>query len=112
MAFEKFTKIGGKSKDPKMSFWSRGQISFNLAAVRNFGLNPYNYVILSYNKETNTIRFEFKKNEAEGALKVRDYQGLKQISGLSFIKYFGIKNFSGNYDITKIDNHLFVTLRS
>ena len=41
MAFERFTKTGGRIGTPKASIWKRGQIGLNQGSVEQFDLNKF-----------------------------------------------------------------------
>ena len=55
MAFEKFTKTGGRIGTPKASIWSRGQIGLNRGAIERFNLDKYSHVILFYDREEKKV---------------------------------------------------------
>jgi len=92
MAFVKFTRTGSRIGTPRVSIWSRGQIGFNQAAVDEYNLNKYKYVVLYYDKEANRIGLEFNNDgKAEGACKLafRKRAGVS-ISAIAFLKTFKI----------------------
>ena len=92
MAFEKFTKTGGRIGTPKASIWSRGQIGLNRGAVHQFDLDSYNFVILFYDKDAKKIGIKFTNIDTDdGIIKIvkRKNSGIS-FSGLAFLNYYGI----------------------
>lgn len=92
MAFEKFTKTGGRIGTPKASIWKRGQIGLNKGAIHQFQLDSYNFVILFYDKDAKKIGIKFTNNDTDtGATKIvkRKDSGIS-FSSLAFLNYYGI----------------------
>lgn len=90
MAFEKFTKTGGRFR-PKVSIWSRGQIGFNQGAIRYLGLEETSYIIFYYDPDTKRIGLEVTNDEnAEGANKVKIRQTGASVGAKSFLDYYQI----------------------
>jgi len=89
--FERFTQHG-RSFHPKISIRKRGQVGFNNGAIKRFGLEAYDYVVIYYNKDKDKIGFKFTKDEnAEGATKIVKRTGNYFFSGKSFLDYYEIK---------------------
>ena len=105
MAFEKFTKTGGRIGTPKISIWSRGQIGLNRGAIERFRLDKYKYVVLFYDKDDKKIGIKFIDDSTEeGASKIihRKSGGLS-FSGVAFLHYYDIdysetKKYDLEYD--------------
>jgi hypothetical protein len=102
MAFEKFTKTGGRIGTPKVSIWSRGQIGLNQGAVHRYQLSSFNFVVLYYDKDANMIGMKFTNNDTdEGATKItkRKNSGIS-FSSSAFLNYYGIDyNKTTKYDL-------------
>ena len=112
MAFEKFTKTGGRIGSPKASIWSRGQIGLNQGALRRFDLEKFDFAILFYDKDTKKIGIKFSNDDTEkGTIKItKRKNGGMSFSGLSFLNYYGIDySETKKYDLEHDkDNGLYV----
>lgn len=96
MAFEKFTKVGGRSFAPKVGIWAKGQIGFNKGAIDKFELNQYDYVMMFFDEDEQKIGFQFTNEaKAEGAMKI-----IKRKTGFSF----SANAFLKHYEITPEEN--------
>lgn len=92
MAFVKFTRTGARIGTPRVSVWSRGQIGFNQAAVDDYGIDKFKFVVLYYDEDAKRIGLEFTNDEkADGACKLafRKNAGVS-ISAIAFLKTFKI----------------------
>lgn len=100
MAFEKFVKTG-KSYQPKLSIWTRGQFFLNQGAVERYDLKKYKYVILYFDKENNQIGMKFTVDEKEEGAKGLIFRDNNIVfSAKSFLDYFNINHKSNKkYDI-------------
>lgn len=88
--FEKFTQHG-RSFKPKISIRKRGQIGFNNGAIKRFGLNNYEFVVLYIDKERTKIAFNFTNSvEDDGAIKLVKKKNNYFMSGKSFLDYYNI----------------------
>lgn len=98
MAFVKFTRTRARIGIPKVSIWSRGQIGFNQAAVDEYKLSNFKYVVLYYDQDDRRIGLEFTNNkEADGACKL----GFRKGSGVSFSAVAFLKTFKIDYTKTR-----------
>ena len=92
MAFEHFTRTGGRIDTPKASIWSKGQIGFNQAAVEKYRLDNYGYVLLFYDRDTKRIGLRFTNdNDSAGATKLIIRKGAgASMSARAFLKHYNI----------------------
>lgn len=100
MEFERYNKSkkGIKyAKKPMVSIWSQGLISFNIGAVREYGINNFSHVILFYDKDAQTIGIMLTNNGKEsGAIKLTRIKKRGFVfSARRFFKHYGI-DFSKN----------------
>lgn len=80
MAFERFTKIGGRSHTPKVAIWSKGQLGFNKGAVNKWDLDKYEFAIMFFDKDERKIAVQFTQDASSpGAIKI-----VKRPTGISF----------------------------
>lgn len=98
MAFVKFTRTRARIGIPKVSIWSRGQVGFNQAAVDEYKLSDFKYVVLYYDQDDRRIGLEFTNDEkADGACKL----GFRKGSGVSFSAVAFLKTFKIDYTKTR-----------
>ena len=105
MAFEKFTKTGGRIGTPKASIWSRGQIGLNRGAIERFDLSKYKYVMLFFERDENKVGIKFTSDAKESDIMkvVHRKNGGLSFSGTAFLHYYGIdysktKKYDLEYD--------------
>lgn len=91
MAFELFTKKGGKISSPKITIASAGYISFNSACMEKFFRNK-SFVQLYWDKDKKSMGFKPIEKEIDGAFKISSSGSGKpgSIAGKSFLKYYEI----------------------
>lgn len=100
--FERFIKKSGKVNESVVSIWKCGQIGFNKAAIKEFGIDEYPYAILYYNKEEDCIGIELTRKMGDGAIRIlgKGQIGIR-ISAKSFLDYCGWDKNEGNFKIKK-----------
>lgn len=97
MAFQKFTKVGGRSFVPKVGIWARGQIGFNKGAMEKFKLEHFNFVVLYFDEETRRIGIKFTNDPKEdGTIKV-----IKRATAVSFSANAFLQTYEIRHDVTK-----------
>lgn len=91
MAFELFTKKGGKISSPKITIASAGYIGFNSACMDKFFKNK-KFVQLYYDKDKKSMGLKPTEKEIEGAFKISSSGPGKpgSMAGKSFLKYYEI----------------------
>lgn len=90
MAFERFTEVG-RAFRPRASVRSNGQIGFNQGAVKRYGLEQWQYVVLFYDKDTRRIGIRLTKDEKEeGVARLVCKGGNAAVSARSFLYYYNI----------------------
>lgn len=107
MTFEKFKHTGGKFF-PKISIRPSGQIGFSRGALKRFGIDKYEFVVLFYDRELKKIGVELTNDDkAEGAAKLIVKSDNGTVSAKSFFRYFGI-DFSKkrSFDLINEDGKL------
>lgn len=102
MSFIKFTKVKVKFR-PKISIRSNGQVGFSQGALNRFGMEPFDYVILYYDKELRKIGVQLSNNkDEEGATPLIKKSGNATISARSFFEFFEIQyQQTKSYELTK-----------
>ncbi len=105
MAFEKFTKTGGRIGTPKASIWSRGQIGLNRGAIERYNLDKYKYVMFFYDRDDEKVGIKFTDDANESNIMkiVHRKGGGLSFSGSAFLNYYGIdysetKKYDLEYD--------------
>lgn len=96
MGFEKFTRVGARGFQPKVTIWKGGQICFNQGAVRSLRLERFSHVILFFDAESNRIGFEFtNEGTAEGAIPLQRRDSMVVVSGKAFLDYYQVDRAAG-----------------
>jgi hypothetical protein len=115
MAFERFTKTGGRGYIPKVSIWGKGQIGFNQGAVNKFNLNNFEYAVLFYDSENKKIGMKFTNDKENGIVKLvkRAGSGIS-MSAKAFLDFYGIdysekKRYTLSYDK---ENDLYILINA
>lgn len=69
MAFERFTGLAPRAEEPRVSIRLKGKLGFNSAAIRQYKVLEYTYIILYYDKSLKTVGIEMTNDaDAPGAL--------------------------------------------
>jgi hypothetical protein len=105
MSWEKFTRYG-RSLKPKISIRGNSQIGFNNAAINDFKLSDYKFVVLYFDKDSKRIGIKptNDKNE-EGAckLRVRDNFGAS-IAARSYIEFYKLNTLKNRRLDAELDS--------
>ena len=97
MAFERFTKIRGRSFVPKVGIWARGQIGFNKGAMEKFRIQDYDFAVLFFDEEERKIGIKLTNDpKEEGANKI-----IKRATGSSFSANAFLNTFDIKHDATR-----------
>ncbi len=90
MAWEQFRETTGRFK-PRISIRSNGTIGFNAGAVRKFGFDKQDYILLFYDAENRRIGIR-PSNESggEGILKLNRFAKAAWVSAGRFFNFFDI----------------------
>jgi len=109
--FEKFEHKGMKSKNPIISIWLNGTISFNSSFVDKHDINNYKYAELYYNKKDNKVGIKFINDNDENSFEIVKRGNSRSIMARSFLKYYSIdysRSMKFNYYFDKkIDLFIF-----
>lgn len=91
MAFEAFTGTQTFTNSPKVSLLKQGNFNFNNGALKILKEKGATHLQLLFDKDTNRIGFKPCNKDTVGAYKLRENKGVGQISGMAFLKYYGIE---------------------
>jgi len=98
MAFKRYTDTGSRSGTPKISIWTRGQIGFNNAAMKEHDVVSRKYAIVFFDKEDNRIGITLTDDNKEvGICKLVHRKG----GGISFSATSFLKTYKVDYSKTK-----------
>ena len=101
MAFERFTRVGGRGYTPKASIWKRGQIGFNQGAVERFNLKEFDFAVLFYDRDEKKIGVRFLNDGSEdGANKIIKGKTGIFVSAKAFLDFYEISHsVTRRYDV-------------
>lgn len=88
--FEEFVKPERIIGESKIIIDKRGKITFNVSAVKEFGISFGSYVKLFFDTEKRIIGFKFLDNEIKGSLKISESQGTTYIYSKTFLNFYNI----------------------
>lgn len=110
MSFERFTQNRIKSFIPKIVVWDKGQIAFNVAAVKQYEIDKYKYAILFYNKENNQIGIQLTNNEKEkGIIRLGKRTGGISFCGKNFLRSIGcLEKRKYNFQVDPQQENFFI----
>ena len=90
MSFEAFT--GGRriTKEPSVTIIKQGNFNFNTGSLKLLKQQNTTHVQLLFDKDTHRIAFKPCPKETAGAYNLREVKGQGQVSGIAFLKNYGI----------------------
>lgn len=91
MAFETFTSGRRITKDPSVTIIKQGSFNLNSGSMKFLKQQNTTHLQLMFDKETNRIAFKPCPKEAPGAYALREVKGQGQLSGMAFLKHYGIQ---------------------
>ena len=90
MAFETFTAKHVVNKAPRVSILKQGNFSFNSGSMKILKGNSATHLQMLYDRKAGHIGFKPCRKNSPGAYTLREARGIGQLSGLSFLKHYGI----------------------